>query len=298
MLNHNRSHKELCCGVRHSWEAFALTDLLVVIAVVAVLTGLFLPAVSKTRVKSQAALDVNNVQQILLATHLYEANNSDYMPHPTWGGVDGTANGGPDGWAFAVKNNGQLPGLPNYIPSAAGKDYNSSNYKNQLEFFKIGQLGPYLNNNQVLHCPLDVAQRSAGVYRKWWHARQVKITSYCMNGTVGGYVPTDARLNGQTYKTFQFKPKDIIFWEQNEAIGGYFNDAANNPLMEGENVSQRHARVGQIKGSPSVNGGAIVGRINGSVDVLKMKAFNDLASHKTNPQQKQNELLNGPGFRP
>lgn len=284
--------------VRPSRAAFALTDLLVVIAVVAVLAGLFLPAVAKTRDRSQAVLDVNNVQQILLATHLYEANNSDYMPHPTWGGVDGTANGGPDGWAFAVKNNGQLPSLPKYIPSAAGRDYNSPQYSNQLEFFKIGQLSPYLKNNQVMNCPLDVAQRSAGVYQKWWLARQVKITSYCMNGTVGGYVPSDSGLKGRTYKAAVFKPKDIILWEQNEAGGSYFNDAANNPMTFGEIISQRHVRVGRFKADPSVSGGAIVGRLGGSVDILKMQQINDLVSYQTNPRQQRNDIFNGPGFRP
>lgn len=278
--------------------AFALTDLLVVIAVVAILAGLFLPAGAKTRVVAQTAVELNNVRQIMVASCLYEASNSDRMPHPTWGSIDGTGNGGPDGWAYAVNNNGQLPLWSKYILSAAGKDYNSLQYSNQLEFFKIGQLGPYLKSVQVLNCPQDVAQRQSGIFRKWWLARPLKITSYCMNGTVGGYVPANVGLKGKTYKSPQFKPRDVILWEQNETDGIYFNSGGNNPLTAGEVVTQRHRSSKPYHGNVAVGGGGFVGRVDGSADMMKMQKFLDLVSTKLNPKRKQNEILNGPGFGP
>jgi hypothetical protein len=50
---------------------FRLTDLLVVVAVVCILVGLFLPGISRVRVPSAYSQCCNNVKQIVLAIHSY-----------------------------------------------------------------------------------------------------------------------------------------------------------------------------------------------------------------------------------
>lgn len=274
-------------------RAFTLLDLLVIVAVIAILAGMSLPSLSRVRNKAQGTVDINNVKQIMHASALYEADNSDYMPHPTWGMV-GEA-GHPDGWAYAHMNNNRLPGLPSVIPSACGRDTNSMVYNVQMQFFKIGQLGPFLTNPNVMNCPKDVVQRTAGPYKTWWLARSMKITSYCMNGTVGGYVPSDAGLAGKTYKSTSFNPQDIVLWEANELNGAYFVDAGNNPLTAGEIISQRHSESDRITGNATMGGGAMIGRVGGVAEMMRMKKFFDLVNQKP---VRQNAVLNGPGFTP
>ena len=75
-------------------RGFTLVELLVVIAVIAILAGLLLPAISRARHKAQTAFCLNNLKQWGYATHLFAADNHDLLPK------DGTPNGTSldDGW--------------------------------------------------------------------------------------------------------------------------------------------------------------------------------------------------------
>jgi prepilin-type N-terminal cleavage/methylation domain-containing protein len=202
-------------------NAFTLIELLVVIAIIGILAALLMPALNKAKSQAGKATDLNNLKQIMVAVHLYAADDEDVLPSANWD------NGG-----------GNLPGWL-YTPGSG------------VFNLTTGLLWPVLKNQKVYVCPSDDLQMVRWSNRKERvMPRAQQLSSYAMNGGVVGY-SWEYEHTHRPAKLTQLQPTDCAFWETDETEPYYFNDGANYPP---EGVSGRHTAGGvqaQFDGSVS-----------------------------------------------
>ncbi len=149
-----------------SRQAFTLLELLLVIAIIAVLAALLLPALSVAKSKGQRTSCANNFAQLALASQMYTADNDgklvENMP------LD---RGGTNMWML-----GDVTSTIDATNQALVK---------QSKFF------PYTSQLGAYRCPADPS-RSGGLPR---------VRSYSMNGWMGSrYMETNGAAGG--YRTF------------------------------------------------------------------------------------------------
>jgi prepilin-type N-terminal cleavage/methylation domain-containing protein/prepilin-type processing-associated H-X9-DG protein len=146
--------------------AFTLVEVLVVIAVVAILASLLLPAMNRARLLSHGIACINNTRQLALAWHLYADDHGDRLPYNLGG--DATRK------TVALKTN------LNWVNNILSWELDEDN--TNTHSLTASGLGPYANRNAAIYrCPSDTAlsdiQRRAG-----WTTR---VRSYSMNAMVG-----------------------------------------------------------------------------------------------------------------
>jgi prepilin-type N-terminal cleavage/methylation domain-containing protein/prepilin-type processing-associated H-X9-DG protein len=112
--------------------AFTLIELLVVIAIIAILAALFLPVLSRGKVKGQSASCLNNLKQLQAAWKLYENDYNDFFPPNISRRIAGSPQSVSNSW---VLGNAQL-------------DVSASNILNGSLYSLAGSPGIY-------RCPAD-----------------------------------------------------------------------------------------------------------------------------------------------
>lgn len=219
------------CRIARNPRAFTLIEVLIVVAVLALLVGLMLPALSKSRQSAQITACTVNLRQLITASLMYVGDNRDVFPDPAW---DPPMPVGYRGWLYVGK-------IADVIKNGQGSS--------------TGSLWTYLGGEPDL-ADLGVQKTyRCPAHKPPWRAASTSdnITSYLMNGAVRGFGREKV-----SFRVDRFRPDAWIFWETDEWVSGW-NDGSSYP---DQGLSKRHGQQNR-NAARYDNAGATIAVIDG-----------------------------------
>jgi prepilin-type N-terminal cleavage/methylation domain-containing protein/prepilin-type processing-associated H-X9-DG protein len=172
---------------RQTWAiGFTLIELLTVIAVIAILASLLLPALASAKSKGRAISCLSNEHQLMLGCLLYVGDFNEALPYNLGAGEikQGEVNGQFWNWTTPVMS----------------WELDSDNTNSIL--LTEGGIGPYLSRTaKTYRCPGDSVVSDIQA-RAGWTARVRSISMNAMVGNAGGYLQAGANVNNPEYLQF------------------------------------------------------------------------------------------------
>jgi len=159
-----------CFAVCGRLRAFTLVELLVVIALIAILAGLLLPGLAQARRRAQGVACLSNLRQLTLAWHLYALDDQGRLS-PSVAAPGGIGVQGISAWTA-----GWISWDPPMTPPFENTDITN---RSLLTAPGSGRLGLYLPSPDVFRCPADRSRAT----RNGRGAQRAR--SYSMNLAIG-----------------------------------------------------------------------------------------------------------------
>ena len=146
-------------------RGFTLIELLVVIAIIAILAGMLLPALARSKTKAQGIMCMNNGRQMMLAWKMYVDDNGDRVPASYNPGVA-------DEW----------------VHGSLDFSANRSNWDVTQDIMKSPLWSYCGNNTAIWKCPADHSTVKSGG-KTWPRVRSIAMNAWFYSTDVAGFSP-------------------------------------------------------------------------------------------------------------
>ena len=163
--------------------AFTLVELLVVVAIIAILAAMLLPAIAKAKIKAQGIMCMNNHRQLMLAWRMYSEDNREVLLFST---ADPGSINAPYSW---------VQGVLDYRPNNRSNwDVEEDIKKSPMWRYCGGAVG-------IWKCPADrsTAKPGSGPYAGQTVPR---VRSMAMSIWIGGWEGSDANCSGPAWRVY------------------------------------------------------------------------------------------------
>ncbi len=217
-----------------------------VIAIIAILAAMLLPALAAAKDKANRTTCINNMKQMTLVVRMYADDNNDKLAWCNWDGGGVPAQPAQPGWLYT----GPVP------------DITTVPWVNNINLaYASGAWFKYMPNPKSYLCPVDIKS-------PYYKLRNNKMSSYVMNGAVCGYDTPPGNEYRSCKITQVWSPMCYLMWEPDENNvapgnpGAFdFNDAASYPDNT-EGLGRLHSK----------KGGSLIG-IAGHVQFITRETF-------------------------
>ncbi|HWD19889.1 MAG TPA: type II secretion system protein [Verrucomicrobiae bacterium] len=247
--------------------------MLVVIAIIAILAAMLLPALAAAKDNALRTTCLGNMKQMGLAMRMYADDNGDNFAFCNWDG----------GSVLVPRSPGWL-----YTPSGTIPDPTSAAYSNNIPAaYAGGAWFTYIRNPKNYLCPKDLT-----VNARDYKYRPDKLSTYLMNGAPNGF---SSPAIFRTCKIVQiWSSACYLLWEPDCTLKPSYPTPANGDYNDGSNYPDTTEGIGRLHNK---NGGQILA-IDGHVQFITRQQFAAQATPFPAPANARKSLLWWSPFQP